>query len=65
MGRAWARPSFWGGAAVSEPARSWQSICPMPMATADHVRIFRVEPVVISVLDYGLGFGHSDLVTAA
>lgn len=37
----------------------------MPMATADHVRIFRVEPVVISVLDYGLGFGHSDLVTAA
>lgn len=35
---------------------------PMPMPTADQVRIFRVEPVVISVLDYRLGFGHSDLV---
>ena len=36
---------------------------PMPMPTADEVRIFRVEPVVISVLDYSLGFGHTDLVT--
>lgn len=35
---------------------------PMPMPTADQVRIFRVEPVVISVLDYSLGFGHTDLV---
>lgn len=36
---------------------------PMPMPTADQVRIFRVEPQVISVLDYSLGFGHTDLVT--
>ena len=35
---------------------------PMPMPTADQVRIFRVEPVVISVLDYSKGFGHTDLV---
>lgn len=35
---------------------------PFPMPTADQVRIFRVEPVVISVLDYRLGFGHTDLV---
>lgn len=35
---------------------------PMPMPTADQVRIFRVEPVAISVLDYSLGFGHTDLV---
>ena len=35
---------------------------PFPMPTADQVRIFRVEPVVISVLDYSLGFGHTDLV---
>jgi nitroimidazol reductase NimA-like FMN-containing flavoprotein (pyridoxamine 5'-phosphate oxidase superfamily) len=35
---------------------------PMPMPTAEQVRIFRVEPVVISVLDYSLGFGHTDLV---
>lgn len=35
---------------------------PMPMPSADQVRIFRLEPTVISVLDYRLGFGHSDLV---
>jgi hypothetical protein len=35
---------------------------PMPMPTADQVRIFRVDPVVISVLDYSQGFGHADLV---
>lgn len=27
------------------------------------VAIFRVTPVVVSVLDYTLGFGHADLVT--
>jgi len=27
------------------------------------VRIFRVEPMVISLLDYTKGFGHTDLVT--
>jgi hypothetical protein len=32
------------------------------MPTADQVRIFRVDPVVISVLDYRQGFGHADLV---
>jgi nitroimidazol reductase NimA-like FMN-containing flavoprotein (pyridoxamine 5'-phosphate oxidase superfamily) len=36
---------------------------PMPMPTADQVRIFRVDPVVISVLDYSKGFGHADLVS--
>ena len=36
---------------------------PMPMPTADQVRIFRVDPVVISVLDYSKGFGHTDLVS--
>jgi nitroimidazol reductase NimA-like FMN-containing flavoprotein (pyridoxamine 5'-phosphate oxidase superfamily) len=35
---------------------------PMPMPAADQVLIFRVEPVVISVLDYTKGFGHTDLV---
>jgi nitroimidazol reductase NimA-like FMN-containing flavoprotein (pyridoxamine 5'-phosphate oxidase superfamily) len=35
---------------------------PMPMPTPDQVRIFRVEPTVISVLDYTKGFGHADLV---
>jgi len=36
---------------------------PMPMPTPDDVRIFRVRPTIISVLDYSKGFGHTDLVT--
>ena len=36
---------------------------PMPMPTAEDVRIFRVTPTVISVLDYSKGFGHTELVT--
>jgi hypothetical protein len=35
----------------------------LPMPSADNVRIFRVTPTVISVLDYSKGFGHTDLVT--
>ncbi|AOJ00131.1 pyridoxamine 5'-phosphate oxidase family protein [Burkholderia sp. LA-2-3-30-S1-D2] len=34
---------------------------PMPMPSPDEVRIFRVIPTVISVLDYSQGFGHTDL----
>jgi nitroimidazol reductase NimA-like FMN-containing flavoprotein (pyridoxamine 5'-phosphate oxidase superfamily) len=36
---------------------------PMKMPTPDEVRLFRVTPVVISVLDYTKGFAHTDLVT--
>ncbi len=36
---------------------------PVPMPGPDDVRIFRVTPKVISVLDYTKGFGHTDLVT--
>ena len=36
---------------------------PMKMPTPDEVRLFRVTPAVISVLDYSRGFGHTDLVT--
>jgi len=35
---------------------------PIPMPGPDNVRIFRVTPTVISVLDYSKGFGHTDLV---
>ena len=35
---------------------------PGPMPTADQIRIFRVVPMVISVLDYTKGFGHTELV---
>ena len=36
---------------------------PVPMPTPQDVRIFRVTPTVISVLDYSKGFGHTELVT--
>jgi nitroimidazol reductase NimA-like FMN-containing flavoprotein (pyridoxamine 5'-phosphate oxidase superfamily) len=35
---------------------------PLPMPTPDEVRIFRVTPTVISLLDYTKGFAHTDLV---
>ncbi len=40
-----------------------QAGLPLPMPTPADVRIFRVTPTVISVLDYSKGFGHTDLVT--
>jgi len=36
---------------------------PMNMPSPDEIRLFRVTPAVISVLDYSKGFGHTDLVT--
>jgi nitroimidazol reductase NimA-like FMN-containing flavoprotein (pyridoxamine 5'-phosphate oxidase superfamily) len=39
-----------------------ETALPGPMPTRDEVRIFRVRPTVISVLDYSKGFGHTDLV---
>lgn len=40
-----------------------QASIPLPMPTPADVRIFRVTPAVISVLDYTKGFAHTDLVT--
>jgi nitroimidazol reductase NimA-like FMN-containing flavoprotein (pyridoxamine 5'-phosphate oxidase superfamily) len=40
-----------------------QESLPLPMPTPADVRMFRVTPTVISVLDYAKGFGHTDLVT--
>ena len=40
-----------------------QKSFPLPMPNPAEVRIFCVTPEVISVLDYSLGFGHTDLVT--
>jgi PPOX class probable F420-dependent enzyme len=40
-----------------------QESLPLPMPTPEDVRLFRVTPTVISVLDYAKGFGHTDLVT--
>lgn len=35
----------------------------LPMPAPEDIGVYRVSPVVISVLDYSKGFGHSDLVT--
>jgi PPOX class probable F420-dependent enzyme len=40
-----------------------QNALPGPMPAPQDVRIFRVTPTVVSVLDYSKGFGHTDLVT--
>ncbi len=40
-----------------------QAELPVQMPTPEDVKIFRVTPTVISVLDYSKGFGHTDLVT--
>jgi nitroimidazol reductase NimA-like FMN-containing flavoprotein (pyridoxamine 5'-phosphate oxidase superfamily) len=39
-----------------------QQSVPLPMPSPSDVAIFRLEPKVISVLDYTKGFGHTDLV---
>ena len=38
---------------------------PIPMPKPEDVRIFRLTPIVISVLDYTKGFGHTDLVSCS
>jgi nitroimidazol reductase NimA-like FMN-containing flavoprotein (pyridoxamine 5'-phosphate oxidase superfamily) len=40
-----------------------QKSVPLALPTPADVRIFRLTPIVISVLDYARGFGHTDLVT--
>src|SRR5499427_927719 len=40
-----------------------QGSLPLSMPAPADVRIFRVTPIVISILDYTKGFGHTDLVT--
>lgn len=40
-----------------------QASMPFSMPTPAEVRIFRVTPIVISVLDYTKGFAHTELVS--
>lgn len=35
----------------------------LPTPSPSDIALFAIEPVVISVLDYAKGFGHTDLVT--
>ena len=39
-----------------------QASLPLQMPKPEDVRIFRLTPTVISVLDYSKGFGHTDIV---
>jgi nitroimidazol reductase NimA-like FMN-containing flavoprotein (pyridoxamine 5'-phosphate oxidase superfamily) len=39
-----------------------QTDLPGPMPEPDDVAIFELTPIVVSVLDYTKGFGHTDLV---
>ena len=39
-----------------------QKMLPLAMPRPEEVRVFRLKPVVVSVLDYSKGFGHTDLV---
>lgn len=61
--------------AVTDPAEAQKALglliarypepptVPLPMPSPSDIRIFRVTPVVISVLDYTKGFAHTDLIT--
>ena len=40
-----------------------QASMPVAMPKPEDVRIFRLTPTIISLLDYSKGFGHTDLVT--
>jgi nitroimidazol reductase NimA-like FMN-containing flavoprotein (pyridoxamine 5'-phosphate oxidase superfamily) len=35
----------------------------LPVPMPEDVRVFRVTPTIISVIDYSKGFGHTDLVS--
>ena len=35
----------------------------LPIPMPEDIRIFRVTPTIISVIDYSEGFGHTDLIT--
>ncbi|HVP32754.1 MAG TPA: pyridoxamine 5'-phosphate oxidase family protein [Steroidobacteraceae bacterium] len=39
-----------------------QKSLPLPMPDFAELRVFRITPTVISVLDYSKGLGHTDLV---
>jgi nitroimidazol reductase NimA-like FMN-containing flavoprotein (pyridoxamine 5'-phosphate oxidase superfamily) len=39
-----------------------QKALPIAMPTPGQVSLFRIQPSIVSVLDYAQGFGHADLV---
>ena len=50
------------GRAMKLLSQRYPEYASFPAPKLEEIRIFRVEPKVISVLDYSKGFGHTDLV---
>jgi nitroimidazol reductase NimA-like FMN-containing flavoprotein (pyridoxamine 5'-phosphate oxidase superfamily) len=51
------------GKAMNLLGQRYPEYAKFPMPKPEEIRVFRVEPKVISVLDYSKGFGHADLAT--
>ena len=53
------------GRAIEMLSKSYpqQVDLPFEIPTPENVKVFKLIPAVISVLDYSKGFGHTDLVT--
>lgn len=49
--------------AMSLLGQRYPEYAKFPMPKPEEIRVFRVEPKMVSMLDYSKGFGHSDLVT--
>jgi nitroimidazol reductase NimA-like FMN-containing flavoprotein (pyridoxamine 5'-phosphate oxidase superfamily) len=49
--------------ALSLLVKKYPEYMSLPKPAPEDILFFRIVPVVISVLDYSKGFGHSDLVT--
>lgn len=49
--------------AMSLLVQRYPEYAKFPAPKPEDIRVFRVEPKVVSVLDYSKGFGHADLVT--
>lgn len=45
--------------------RRFPQLATMSPAEAAAMKVFRVTPTVVSILDYALGFGHTDLVAVS
>jgi len=55
--------TFHRAVSLASPAPSaMNDACPLNTPNVADVSVFRVTPVVISLLDYSKGFGHTDLV---
>lgn len=57
-----ALPRHWKGFANFVMTFSNQKGLDLPMPTTSEVRVFRLTPAIVSLLDYSKGFGYADLI---